>query len=389
MSKTVMSVGHIDKQMSDLEEKRRNLCDHFAFVSGSDSAVAQCYLSENDWDVERALNSFFEAHMDSEFDVEEAEETKNESGTKRKELDSPATADTSGTKKLKSDKMNCIDLTADEPSCSRNVNSKESQAESNSRSQSDDGDSKLSFISWNVDGLDTINLAERARGLCSYLALYTPDVVFLQELIPAYIQYLKKRAVSYLFVEGSDDGYFTGIMLKKSRVKLLESDIISYPTTQMMRNLIVAKVTFLGRKLYLMTSHLESCKNQSEERMKQLRVVLQKIIQSPDDVTVLFGGDTNLRDSEVVKVGGLPQGVCDVWEQLGKQEHCRYTWDTKANSNKSLPYVSRCRFDRIYLRSAKTGPKFIPDHMVLVGMEKLDCSRYTSDHWGIYCTLNT
>lgn len=44
--------------------------------------------------------------MDSEFDVEDPEETKNESGTKRKELDSPATADTSGTKKLKSDKVN-------------------------------------------------------------------------------------------------------------------------------------------------------------------------------------------------------------------------------------------------------------------------------------------
>lgn len=52
MSETVMSVGHIDKKMSDLEEKRRNLCDHFAFVSGSDSAVAQCYLAENDWDME-------------------------------------------------------------------------------------------------------------------------------------------------------------------------------------------------------------------------------------------------------------------------------------------------------------------------------------------------
>lgn len=388
MSSNVTSGNHTDKQMSTLEETRRNLCDQFAHVSGSESAVAQCYLAENDWDMERALNSFFEAHMDSVFDVEDEEETKNQSGKKRKEVDSPEKAGSKGTKKSKSDKVHCIDLTVEEPSCSSNMNSKESQAVSK-ESQSDDGDGKLSVISWNVDGLDTLNLAERARGLCSYLALYTPDVVFLQELIPAYIQYLKKRAVSYLFIEGSDDGYFTGIMLKKSRVKLLQSEIICYPTTQMMRNLLVAQVTFLGQKLYLMTSHLESCKNQSEERMKQLRVVFQKIREAPDDFTVLFGGDTNLRDSEVVKVGGLPQGVCDVWEQLGKQEHCRYTWDTKANSNKSVPYVSRCRFDRIYLRSAKIGPKFTPDHMVLVGMEKLDCSRYPSDHWGIYCTFTT
>lgn len=101
--------------------------------------------------------------------------------------------------------------------------------------QEEDGN-KLSLISWNVDGLDTDNLVERARGLCSIIVLYvvtyslgtllisifllllchlenktltsfisrryTPDVVFLQELIPPYVQYLKKRAVSYLIIEG-------------------------------------------------------------------------------------------------------------------------------------------------------------------------------------------
>lgn len=375
--------------MSALEETRTSLCDQFASISGSDSAVAQCYLAENEWDMERALNSFFEAHMDSVFDVEDAEETKDVSGNKRKGMNSSDSVDTSGTKKkFKTDKVDCIDLTAEEPTCSSSVNLKKSQAESGII-ESDAEDSKLSIISWNVDGLDTLSLAERARGLCSYLVLYTPDVVFLQELIPTYIQYLKKRAVSYLFVEGSDDGYFTAIMLKKSRVKLVESEIICYPTTQMLRNLLVAQVTFSGQKLYLMTSHLESCKNQSEERMKQLRVILQKMKEAPEDATVIFAGDTNLRDTEVVKVGGLPPGVCDVWEQLGKQEHCRYTWDTKANSNKTVPYISKCRFDRIFLRSAKTGPGVTPDHMVLVGMEKLDCGRYTSDHWGIYCTFNT
>ncbi|XP_018979419.1 tyrosyl-DNA phosphodiesterase 2-like isoform X2 [Cyprinus carpio] len=381
MSNTVMSGNHTDQQMSALEETRTILCDQFASISGSDSAVAQCYLAENEWDMERALNSFFEAHMDSVFDVEEAEETKAVSGNKRKEVNSSDPADASGTKKkFKTDQVDCIDLTAEEPTCSSSVNPQESQAES-AVTESNAEDSKLSVISWNVDGLDTLSLAERARGLCSYLALYTPDVVFLQELIPSYIQYLKKRAVSYLFVEG--------IMLKKSRVKLLESEIICYPTTQMLRNLLVAQVTFSGRKLYLMTSHLESCKNQSEERMKQLRVVFQRMRGAPEDATVIFAGDTNLRDTEVVKVGGLPPGVCDVWEQLGKQEHCRYTWDTKANSNKTVPYICRCRFDRIFLRSAETGPRVTPDHMVLVGMEKLDCGRYTSDHWGIYCTFNT
>lgn len=32
--------------------------------------------------------------------------------------------------------------------------------------------------------------------------------------------------------------------------------------------------------------------------MKQLRVVMHRMREAPDDITVLFGGDTNLRDPE-------------------------------------------------------------------------------------------
>ena len=88
---------------------------------------------------------------------------------------------------------------------------------------------------------------------------------------------------------------------------------------------------------------------------------------------------------------GLPRGVCDIWEHLGKQEHCRYTWDTKVNTNKSAPYVSRCRFDRVYLRPAPGAgvPHSAPVNMALIGLEKLDYGRYTSDHWGIYAQFTT
>lgn len=54
-------------------------------------------------------------------------------------------------------KISSIDLTEDSPA--------------STRKPSEEDDDKLSLISWNVDGLDTDNLAERARGLCSYLAL--------------------------------------------------------------------------------------------------------------------------------------------------------------------------------------------------------------------------
>lgn len=355
-------VSDSDKpSVSNVERSRSGLCDEFAAITGTDSAVAQCHLAENEWEMEKALNSFFEADLEKVFEEDFPESETSPKAKRQKVEEKPPEG--------------CIDLTKDSPA--------------STHKPSEEDDNKLSLISWNVDGLDTDNLGERARGLCSYLVLYTPDVVFLQELIPPYVQYLKKRAVSYLIIEGGEEGYFTGMMLKKTSVKFSESEIVPYPTTQMMRNLLVAQVTFKGQKLCLMTSHFESCKGQAEERMKQLRVVMKRMRESPEDVTVLFGGDTNLRDTEVAKVG-LPSTVCDVWERLGKQEHCRYTWDTRANNNKAVPYVSRCRFDRVYLRpAAKDGvPCLAPDHLALVGLEKLDCGRFTSDHWGIYCSFS-
>lgn len=54
-----------------------------------------------------------------------------------------------------------------------------------------------------------------------------------------------------------------------------------------------------GNELCLMTSHLESTRGHAKERMNQLKMVLKKIQEAPESATVIFAGDTNLRDHEV------------------------------------------------------------------------------------------
>lgn len=56
-----------------------------------------------------------------------------------------------------------IDLTADGTTSNASVNSADSKQQ--------EDDSSFSLITWNIDGLDLGNLKERARGICSYLAL--------------------------------------------------------------------------------------------------------------------------------------------------------------------------------------------------------------------------
>nr|XP_020028649.1 tyrosyl-DNA phosphodiesterase 2 [Castor canadensis] len=337
-------------------KKRRLLCVEFASVASCDAAVAQCYLAENDWEMERALNSYFEPPVEeSALEILPGSPSEPEP---------------------------CVDLTNEETTDFTGC--KISPPEN---PQQEDG-SMFSLITWNVDGLDVNSLQERARGVCTYLALYNPDVVFLQEVIPPYYRYLKKRASTYEIIPGHEEGYFTAIMLKKSRVKLRSQEIIPFPNTQMMRNLLCVHVSLSGNELYLMTSHLESTKGHAKERMSQFKMVLKKMQDAPESATVIFAGDTNLRDQEVTKCGGLPNNISDIWEVLGKPKHCRYTWDTQMNSNLGISAACKLRFDRIFFRAAAEGGHVIPRNLDLLGLEKLDCGRFPSDHWGLLCSLD-
>ncbi|NXH65909.1 TYDP2 phosphodiesterase, partial [Hydrobates tethys] len=346
-----------EEEALQLAKRRKVLCSEFAAITSSDAAVAQRFLAGNDWHIQRALNAYFEPPPEKE--EEEA------AGGVRPACVGPGS---------------CIDLTADATTSNASVNS------ADSRQQEDD--SSFSLITWNIDGLDLGNLKERARGICSYLVLYSPDVMFLQEVVPPQLCLLQTKAGSYTIIPGNIDGYFTAIMLKKSRVKLLKHEIIPFPTTSMMRNLLVVHVSVSGNELCLMTSHLESTKNHSKERMKQLQIVLNKMQKESESTTVIFGGDTNLRDSEVTKLGGLPNNITDIWEFLGKPQHCRYTWDTHSNTNLDAKYKCKMRFDRIYFRPAAERGHIIPRSMDLVGLEKLDCGRFPSDHWGLLCNFD-
>ncbi|KAM6142992.1 tyrosyl-DNA phosphodiesterase 2 [Phoenicopterus ruber ruber] len=350
-----------EEEALHLAKRRRVLCSEFATITSSDAAVARSFLAGNDWHLQRALNAYFEPPLEKEKEEAEAEVA-------------------GGVPPACAGPGSCVDLTADATTSNASVNSVDS------RQQEDD--SRFSLITWNIDGLDLGNLKERARGICSYLALYSPDVVFLQEVIPPYLCLLQMRAGSYTIIPGNIDGYFTAIMLKKSRVKLLKHEIIPFPTTSMMRNLLVVHVSISGNELCLMTSHLESTKNHSKERMKQLQIVLNKMQKESESTTVIFGGDTNLRDSEVAKLGSLPNNITDMWEVLGKPQHCRYTWDTQSNTNLDVEYKCKMRFDRIYFRPAADGGHIIPRSMDLIGLEKLDCGRFPSDHWGLLCNFD-
>ncbi|KAK3087966.1 hypothetical protein FSP39_012910 [Pinctada imbricata] len=216
-------------------------------------------------------------------------------------------------------------------------------------------DKRFRLLSWNIDGLDMPTAVKRAHTVCEIINKENPHVVYLQEVVESTQEVLEARCPTYQIIPGGDREYFTAIMIKVGSVMYREMNVTEYPGTRMMRNLLCVKCKYRGSPLTLMTSHLESTAEYGTERKAQLKMAFDKMVNEPEDRTVIFGGDLNLRDKELAAVGGIPSGIVDLWEETGSRPEAKYTWDMTRNDNLTFngKYKPRCRFDRLYMKSAK------------------------------------
>lgn len=246
----------------------------------------------------------------------------------------------------------------------------------------------LKLVTWNVDGLNDKQIDSRILSICNIINRLDPDVVFLQEVVTSIQELVRKELSRYMYIPGDKQGYFAVTLLKKQSVKCISHSVVPFTSTKMERHLVCAEVTFNGFPLLLMNTHLESMAYSSEVRSVQLRKCFRRCLKEPLDRTVIFGGDLNLRDSEVASVGGVPEGMVDVWEACGSIPATCYTWDMSINDNldfTDVPRKPKCRFDRVYVRFSRP-PRLVPASFSLTGQERLqrqDC--FPSDHWGLVC----
>ena len=198
----------------------------------------------------------------------------------------------------------------------------------------------LTMISWNIDGLEAKNLGKRTEAVVKIIKEASADIVFLQEVVPQTFSYIQTQLSNYECIPAKDQGYFVATLLRKGRVYLDRHKVRDYPTTLMERHLLAVQAHCGNVVLDLLNTHLESCKDSADERKKQLEECFGLMSRRPAERSVIFGGDLNLRDPEVKGVGGIPSTAKDVWEQLGKREELRWTWDLQV-SHLSLSNQSR------------------------------------------------
>ncbi|XP_071942489.1 tyrosyl-DNA phosphodiesterase 2-like [Antedon mediterranea] len=280
-----------------------------------------------------------------------------------------------------------FDTVANQPDDDENGTSSNSKDSLKVEGSKEKEDKKIKMITWNIDGLDDRNLIDRTKAVCSIIERLEPDIIFLQEVIVETASHIEKRCQKYKVLPTSDAAYFTAMMLKKSSVSILSSIVDPFENTTMMRALHKVKVKCAGIEFLLLNSHLESTKDASGKRKRQFQMALQEMCNSNDGTVALFGGDTNLRDSEVKSIGGLPGGIVDLWEMFGSPEESRYTWDVKRNNNLDWQFASkpRIRFDRLFLKQAKQQQVHLQTFKLIGDQWISTVERFPSDHFGIYC----
>ena len=255
---------------------------------------------------------------------------------------------------------------------------------------------KLRVLSWNIDGLDGWDINKRTEAVVEIIKRRSPHVVFLQEVVQQTLSMLHNKLGSAYSVHVSPKitfAYFPAILVSKKCPNIaIEGEIGSFdfPGSTMGRHMLQLFINVCGVPVALYTSHLESLRDHSVERKKQLKTCFEFIDEQRKAFgrACILGGDLNIRDSEISDIG-LPQSTVDVWQACGSDKEHEYTWDISANDNLVWQFSNkpRLRFDRLYLTSNDGYVK--AKSFELVGKERIpSCNRFPSDHWGMFAVLD-
>nr|VZI02021.1 unnamed protein product [Spirometra erinaceieuropaei] len=366
------------------------LCETFAEFTETDKALAMMYLQQTSWNLELALAAFYDGTGDqAQVATKRHEHVKQSMSGRSLPPNSVATT------------------TVFSPS-----------------GTSDTQHAHLfRVLSWNIDGLSAKSCGFRTEAVIKTVQTELFHVVCLQEVVGTTLSMLERdlSAVYNIFYPSdvARRDYFPAICVLKHpaiRVDPASFRVVPFHGSVMQRVLLSLDLHFSPAQLLptnrkaatassnihvrLWTSHLESCSNFAEERMRQLRQSWKEMTESllpPGNPTSLepfygiFCGDLNIRDREINQLGGVPAGIVDVWQAAGGRREAKVTWDPRRNPNLSLDNPTSgsggtyraqygMRFDRMYA----AGSGLSPLDFELRGLERVPGrTHFPSDHWAI------
>lgn len=257
----------------------------------------------------------------------------------------------------------------------------------------------LTILTWNVWFNLNSHFEHRVLEILNISMESNPDVICFQEVIPQFIEILKKyRPVEqeYKLSSFDDDMDYFNLILVKNILSNTFS-FVEFPST-MGRQLVSASIMLDEEIVSVGNVHLESLNN-ANVRMKQLTV--SQLYQAKYSTAFLVG-DFNFcsysnfdKSEKVLENNILPQilpSYVDIWMALHNKlndcisEVCMgYTYDSMRNGMINHKN-ERARYDRIMLRSSSWHPISIE----LIGEHPIDSSNlvWPSDHFGLLGTFS-
>lgn len=218
----------------------------------------------------------------------------------------------------------------------------------------------LRVLSWNVDGLSERGINIRTKKMLEEVLAIRPDIFMIQEVSYGNGEQIVDtlHSAGYKFAMNDEAPYFCALAWNSNTIESVKCLNSPFPQTNQFRELLIGHFKFKGRNIVALTSHFESMKESAAIRKEQARVT-RDIMQSLRDGKrselcpvvpdlIIFGGDTNLRESEMKSITNVHPTLKDAWIESGSQKHTQFTWDTMKNKNLNVPFVSQIRFDQFW-----------------------------------------
>jgi endonuclease/exonuclease/phosphatase family metal-dependent hydrolase len=246
---------------------------------------------------------------------------------------------------------------------------------------------ELDLLTWNVDGLDERHLDLRAEAACLEILLRPkhPHVVCLQEVVARtfhahFVPHFRHAGFHPFPARPPQNANYFDVVFVREPLVIEDALREPFPTSRLGRELTTVHIAWADRTFVAMTGHLESLREGSEERKRQLAEVARRL-RHPDTLT-LFAGDTNLRDVETEDV---LDGIGDAWAMVGSPAESRHTWDPSATPNiRGGKGWRALRFDRVLLSAGwKATSLEVVGRSPVEGTDGL----WPSDHAGLRVSL--
>lgn len=232
----------------------------------------------------------------------------------------------------------------------------------------------ITLLSYNIDGLNPVNLQYRTHNALALIISENPDVIQLQEVIhetaPVLATTLSCNGYSTLpDLSMGMCHYFTMSFYKKDKfqnARLTRMPYAGSAASQQGRDSLQLELSHHGSRLLFINCHLESCgaafkSPGSAIRIAQLRNGLQKLCDHAETGPAILAGDLNIREPEAAAVtSGFVGAITDASSALERRPS--NTW--------FIPGPSRfsARYDRVY---SNTASGLAPKTFKVIGGEDI------------------